>query len=662
LAPAALRDLQGLQDQPVHKAQSALQEQRGQPERQGLKVLLARKGHRAYLGLSRPVSFAPASQPQILEAWPFPGVRKMKHLIIAFLLLSAVQTTRVVSGSGIMSGVSQNGATVTFGNPYGPPLFGAASTSSADPGLISSPFGSGLSGGVVTTCTGLCQNSTNFDTTIPGRTPNTECITDITDGTTFSGGKSVGNMTGSGGDNGNWSSINEDYIMVVSTGGAANLFHVATQQIGSASCLQVINTGTPALNFPKEATFSGNTGACVASSGGQTNCDQRLYYMSNNHTVLHQVDFDAAAANVLNDQVLVDSFGANACPGITPFVTNPNNWAGSILTSSSDDTRFAWEAGPSGQGSADWVFVWDRSLGCFTANMNTGNWYTFCQGPSTCDNTTVASGTYTTGCWGSQGATGHGIHDIQMNLNGLFVKVSGTDLWTQGYCGLVNIGGAIYIGVNSSSNVWIHGGAAQGLTGFGPEGYDWDNHESDGISSSVSASFAGPNIRQVSSPGGRGNQFSYPGPYGTPGGPACQDVHGSWFHLPGNVDTYPWIEACDSALIAVTSAGTGNCPGGTSAVYCPKYLQNTIFATFPTVAYPPGQQIRVFTHTFSCNPTGAGYAHCTGGGDSTFGAQNAIGYVTQRGNYFCWVSSMLMSRGNDDTGSPRNDAFCVHLQ
>jgi hypothetical protein len=254
-----------------------------------------------------------------------------------------------------------------------------------------------------------------------------------------------------------------------------------------------------------------------------------------------------------------------------------------------------------------------------------------------------------------------------MTQNALYIRVSGTVNWTQGYCGVQTVNnGNVIIQVNGGGNTWLHAGAATGLTGFGPEGYNFGSHPSEGQSNTVNASsYTGPNIRAISSVGGAGSIFSYfssGGPFGTVGGPGCQDVHGSWFHKPGDLDIYPWIAACDLVLTTAGSAGTGNCPGGTSAVYCPKYLQNQIFASFPTIGYPPGQAIKVFAHTYSCNGGGGGIAACTGGHDPTFGPQEAIGYVTQRGNFFCWASSMLQSRGLDNTGAHRADAFCVHLQ
>jgi len=98
----------------------------------------------------------------------------------------------------------------------------------------------------------------------------------------------------------------------------------------------------------------------------------------------------------------------------------------------------------------------------------------------------------------------------------------------------------------------------------------------------------------------------------------------------------------------------------TSAVYCPTWPSNMIVGQFPSAAFP-GTTV-TFGHTFSCNYAGAIYAHCTGGLGDPFGAGEAIGVLSPNADIFCFASSMLGTLGNDNTGVPRQDAFCIRLQ
>jgi hypothetical protein len=116
----------------------------------------------------------------------------------------------------------------------GPPEYQCSSKSTANPGVVTSIFTSTAS--TATTCSGMCQNSTAYDTSINPK--GTDCYTRITDGTTTVDGVSVGNFTGSGGDDDLMSSIDETYLGV-NTGGAIAVFQLNT----SGNCVQVVNSG-----------------------------------------------------------------------------------------------------------------------------------------------------------------------------------------------------------------------------------------------------------------------------------------------------------------------------------------------------------------------------------------------------------------------------------
>jgi len=132
-----------------------------------------------------------------------------------------------------------------------------------------------------------------------------------------------------------------------------------------------------------------------------------------------------------------------------------------------------------------------------------------------------------------------------------------------------------------------------------------------------------------------------------------QDFHCSQPHPTGD-DTYPWVCAGDSQLVATNS-------GCTFPAQCPTWPQNMVYSLDPTKS--TSQLPHTFVHTFSGNPTNAIYAHGPSGvGDSYFGPSESIGFVTAKGNFFCWASTHLQSLGNDNLGNPRADGFCVRLQ
>jgi hypothetical protein len=216
-------------------------------------------------------------------------------------------------------------------------------------------------------------------------------------------------------------------------------------------------------------------------------------------------------------------------------------------------------------------------------------------------------------------------------------QISGTSIvpWKHGVCASSTLANQQTIWqIGNSGDQWIHGSTTLGEGGSNGVGHATAGHEN-----YLSDFFAGPNMRPTSSV----ESFTVFAPPVT-----MTDEHCSWPH-PLNDDSYPWI--CASDLVSDTQGG----------VYAPQYLSNVIYAWFPNVAYPPGLTPRQFAHTFSCGQ-GAAHAQCTGGGDSTFGSQESIGYATQKGNYFCWASTMLHNLGNDNFGNPRSDGFCVHLQ
>ncbi|HEV3304902.1 MAG TPA: Ig domain-containing protein [Candidatus Sulfotelmatobacter sp.] len=491
----------------------------------------------------------------------------------------------------------------------GPPTYSCSSISTANPGTISPIFAS--TAPTATTCIGMCQNSTAYDTTLNPQ--GTDCITRISDGTTFPNGLSMGNLTFSGGDNDIMGSVNETYLGINTD--QVYILHMNT----SGNCIQVENTGTPGIHVAGPFGFS-------------KVIDTRFYYLVN-QTQLWQGDI--TSDTTFTPTKLVDIFAPGVCPGISPFATS----SASIMGISQTDERFGWSVGPGGQGSADWAFVWDRNLGCASVNLATGSYWDFCSG-SSCGPSTPSSGRLaSTGCYGSQGSIMHGIHDSQMSGDGNWMifamQVTGSSNvgWSHGACAgslLSNQQMIWHVGTNGSQ--WAYSNPS---LGFG--GSDSGSHNSAGVSSYLTPFYNGPNARDFSNVT-TFTQFAPP--------VITTDVHCSWPH-PLNDDSYPWV--CASDLVTPEQGGN----------LAPMYLSNVVYAWFPNTTHPSTQAPTLFSHTFSC---GAGTSTCPGGGDVNFGAQQSIGVATQKGNYFCWASTHLHNLGKDNLGNPRADGFCVHLQ
>jgi hypothetical protein len=490
----------------------------------------------------------------------------------------------------------------------GPPFYSVSSRSTANPGAISTIFTA--TSPTATTCSGMCQNSTAYDTTI--NPTGVDCYTRLTDGTTFPSGHSVGNLTHSGGDNDRFSSINEDYIMIQENGGFVDIFKVAANASG---CLQVIAQVTG-------SSISGPAGFAWTS-------DTTFYYVVN-FTQLWQGTINPTA-NTYTVAEVVNLFGSGVCPGVTTFTAG----SGSILGISDNDQTFSWAIGPAGQASADWLFAWNASSGCTAVNFNSGSYWTFCA--SGCSPSTPAAGTLSSGgCYGSNGASLQGIHDTELSGDGNYAVVTITGPWTQGACAGSGIADQWTIWqIGTSGDVWA---CSSNTTCTG--GLQFGAHESVGITHTLTPNQFGYNDRLTSAASSFTNFTAVP---------TVADQHLGWPH-PLLDDSYPWVGASDAML---TTQGS---------ITSPPYPQNLLFGYFPGVAYPLGAPPALFGHNFSCGAPGGTHAQCGGGPDAEFSGQYSICYPTAKGNWLICAMSMLNSLGNDNLGNPRTDAFSVRMQ
>lgn len=533
------------------------------------------------------------------------------------MLFSALASAQSVqfNGSATVAG------SLTFSLICGPPNYACSAATTANAGTIAPIFIA--TSPTPTTCSGDCQNSVHYDTTL--NPSGVDPISRLTTGANFPSGASVGNVTCSGGDNDLMGSANETYLGLVQ-GGFARIFHM---HVGSDGSYQVANAG-------------GAFGLAILCPIAFSQTTDNVLYQVKNATQIwkYTITSDTTASGVEIFDI-TGGGGFQQCPGInwSTFGTPSTN---SILGVSKTDGRIAFAVGPGGQGSADIAIVWDKTLGCATVNFNTGQWWTFCN--SSCSSSTPVSGSLSaTGCYGSQGASNKGIHDLEFSGDGntVVATVNSGGGWTGGACNgqTFSIMFSIWT-VNSNTDFWSYNNAyiGSGICCMG-------GHESVGVTHTLTPYFSGPDIVLNSNPATQ-VQFA--------GSTVQADVHASWAHPLGD-DSYPWVFANDLQPDTANS-------GCSSHAECPSYPQNLIGAWYPGVSYPPGKTPTLFSHTFSCNAGGA-TATCPGSvHDAYFGGQESIGYVTAKGNFFVWASTHLASLGNDNSGNPRQDAFAVRLQ
>ena len=224
----------------------------------------------------------------------------------------------------------------------------------------------------------------------------------------------------------------------------------------------------------------------------------------------------------------------------------------SIFGLKSDGTRFAFVVAPGGQGTGDWAFVVDTTLGtnggCKSINFNTGQYWAFCT--VSCTSSTSAAGTLSSGCYGSQGSITKGIHDMEMSEDGntLVVSANSGGGWTGGACNGQTYSNQFSIyNLTNDTDIWAYNntGAIGGVCCMG-------GHESVGVTHTLTPYFNGPDIVLNSNPATQ-TQFA--------AATVQADVHASWPHPLGD-DSYPWIFANDLQPDSANSGCTNHaqCP------------------------------------------------------------------------------------------------------
>jgi hypothetical protein len=517
--------------------------------------------------------------------------------------------------------VAATGCTTT-----GPPTYTCASTSLADTTTpLTALFTSTTP--TVNTCSGACQNATADDTQLPGHVAGTYKYTRISDPVSLNG-KSVTNFTPSGGDNNRIFSYPNGQFLYVTTGQGITVFELTV----SSGAFQVVNAGA---NPP-----------IIRGLGIETSwtTETRFYHFSTTGpSAIYQGDLTGLVnGHVVNgttswtDTLLFDFFTAGNCPGPTTAGFTPS-WKSDIGVSDNDDT-FAVSIGPAGgQGHGYATFAYSKTKGvgggpgCAVINFHTGQMWGFTAcAPGSCTGAEAPTFTFSdvaSQCWGSNDTTGNGIHNSQGSGDGNYVTVTRNSSWLKGGCTGTD-SGPVVVNWSTGLNQYCNNNL-----------YSCDGHNSEGITHDLHTFWqTGFNIRaytDVTTP-----TIFFPMPN-------QQDQHCAWPHNNGGTfdDTLPWICAADAVTVAL---------GG---VYTPKYLNNEIFVVLP--GSPSTQIAKRFGHTFSCNANIG--AHCTDGIQDAFGPGNSIGIARPKADGFCFGSTMLHQLGNDNSGVPRADAFCVYM-
>jgi hypothetical protein len=497
-----------------------------------------------------------------------------------------------------------------------------------------------------------CQNSVSHDPTLPGGvTPS--LITQITDQATIPGISMAGSP--SGGDNDHVGSRpNGTYFWETTTEGTS--FPLQLTVTGSPAHIQVVNSSAacPGYVMPQ-------VGA-ILSTGWLS--DTRYYYVSG--TQVYQADLTGSGCTLAlgTPNLLVDVEAAGVCPGIPSGLH-----IGSIFgvggdgtgTAVGDDT-FTFALIPGGQGSGDWVVSWSRTKGCAAANFHTGLGWGFCKAPTACNSSTPPLGTMASGptnCWGLDGSTSQGIHNVQTDGLGLYAFISadmtpGT-VPTHGGCSGISLNAVlIEWQIGTLGNVWAGSLPNPGTGNGGAPFFNIGNHQSVGITNIVS----NQTPKYAYSPINNISVFTEYRPNITSNGLNLEDQHEGLPSLcTGSYSDIPcaFIGASDTVLNTQLSGCTGS-GAFIAAVYCPTAYSNMVIAMFPFGGFP--SPVLSFAHTGSCGGVGNG---CADQIPDKFGSLDAIGVPSAIGDKFCWASSMWHQLGNDLNLAPATEAFCIYF-
>ena len=367
----------------------------------------------------------------------------------------------------------------------------------------------------------------------------------------------------------------------------------------SGPCIQNVTSGT------------GNPSIAVAGPFSFSHVNDTVFYYVEDHHLLQKATITSDKSYTLtNDSKF--PFDFNKCPGP---IEGGEAESGSSLSVSSTDTQFSvnisWTGG---QGTSHLVLVYKPGSGCAVLDLATGKRYSWCA--SNCS-TKAAAGTETV-CTDPDYKKKEGIHDSAMSFDGKVVVIAGGCWNPLGYgnTALWQINTDIVLGTGSGSTTWGGGVNASG-------------HESVGVTGWLRTNYPSPNSRLVS-PLSETTLSDYNSLNTLPSGAGGDGgFHGGWPHPAGD-DSNAWI------LESANSDGYRN----------PGYLQNEVFAITQT----PDAPMPRFTPTYNSAKS------------KNFSCRYGIGFPSQDGHWWFFLSDHLQTLGNDSKGHLLCSVFAVKLE
>lgn len=509
------------------------------------------------------------------------------------ILFLAVLGMLCVSNTFAQSTATQ-AESVTISSNCGPPGYACSSRSTAPP----VPLGQNL--------TPIFSSSSPINSTAHDPVnPSTDCITRLTDGSTW-GGQSIGNLTVSGGDNEVMSSKNSTYFGMACCGGQTWIFHMDT----SGSCMQNITNGTgkPSIAHGGSFSFSRVT-------------DNVYYQMTGSRTLNQNTITSDSTITATNNSSF--PFDFSTCPGVPAADVGVNATWNSNLTVADDDSMFSLSISwTGGQGTGILSFFYKPGVGCSARNWQTGDIWTFCA--SNCQAATPAFNNTT--CLTNTGTSITGLHNTQA---------------TSDHTNMVNVstGGCTNIDplAKGSTGFWLaNSNNVQGCAAFSSQ-FNCTGHDSVGFDKYVVQNNPNPNIRTLN-PLSSTNIQSPSGLHVLP-------------TFSGHVEFHaPWPQPDNSAWVQVSSGTNGDgCIAGDSSGYLhPAYGCNAMLGVDTTNSATPLINFGISYN--SAQPT------------LSFGCNQTIAYGTKDGRWLLFTSTILNNLGFDNTGKPRCDVFAKKLE
>jgi hypothetical protein len=433
--------------------------------------------------------------------------------------------------------------------------------------------------------------------------PSRDCITRITDQNTQNPVNTATNATSISEGNLTASGGDNDVMASVTTkyvGLRANTGGTSIFHMKtSGACIQNITSGT------------GNPSITVGGPFSFSHVNDTVFYYVEDQHLLQKATITSDTTYTLASDSQFP-FDFNSCPGL---LSSGTPVSGSVLSVSAGDTEFgvniSWTGG---QGTAHNVLVYKPGTGCTTLDLATGNYYSWCS--SNCGNAKSAGKESV--CTDPNYSSKQGIHDSQMSYDGKVVVISG-GCWTP-----LGEGSTAFWQVNTGN---IEGATA--LTSTWGDPIQASGHSSVGFTHWLKTNSPSPNSR-VLSPLSTVSLGDFTTINTLPVGASdTSGFHGGWAHPAGD-DSNPWI------IESSKSKSYSN----------PVYLQNEVFALSQT----PSAPIPRFGPTY------------ISAASKNFSCKYGIGFPSQDGHWWFFISDHLLNLGNDSKGKPLCSVFAMKLE